>query len=219
VPVSVSVSVGAVRGFNPFVLQKRFRPAPPGALLIPGASGETAFCWPRPSVDLQESALRTRPASGWPALAPGRTTPSDPQLPWRGGSFGRRPAAPGLRGSAGAAVFSPAARDRNVNSRGRPSVVWVGVGSGHPHLFALHRRIQDALLSVGLEPDLKPFHPHVTVGRANGISHSALQPFVRRHADTDFDLIKVSGFELYSSVLRAAGATHRVEMRQEFCQD
>jgi 2'-5' RNA ligase len=102
------------------------------------------------------------------------------------------------------------------SSRGRPSIVWVGVGHGHPHLFALHRRIQDALLSIGLEPDLKPFHPHVTVGRANGISHPALQPFVRSHAETDFDLVKVTGFELYSSALAATGATHRVEMHQEF---
>src|SRR5688572_23658322 len=51
----------------------------------------------------------------------------------------------------------------SFNARGRPSVVWVGVGTGHPHLFALHRHIQDAVLKAGLEPDLKPFHPHVTV--------------------------------------------------------
>jgi RNA 2',3'-cyclic 3'-phosphodiesterase len=63
---------------------------------------------------------------------------------------------------------------------GRPSVVWVGVGKGHPHLFALHSRIQDAVLRVRLEPDLKPFHPHVTVGRAKGISRQALQPFLRQ---------------------------------------
>ena len=102
------------------------------------------------------------------------------------------------------------------NSHSRPSVVWVGVGKGHPHLFALHQRIQDAVLSVGLEADLKPFHPHITVGRAKDISSQTLQPFVRRHAETEFDLMKVTGFELYSSVLAPAGATHRLEMRQEF---
>ncbi len=102
------------------------------------------------------------------------------------------------------------------NLHGWPSVVWVGVGKGHPHLFALHHRIQDAVLRVGLEADLKPFHPHVTIGRAKGISEQALQPFVRSHVDTEFDLIKVTGFALYSSVLAPGGATHRVEMRQEF---
>jgi RNA 2',3'-cyclic 3'-phosphodiesterase len=102
------------------------------------------------------------------------------------------------------------------NSRNRPSVVWVGVGNGHPHLFALHRQIQDAVLSAGLEPDLKPFHPHVTVGRSNGISNQALQPFMRSHAETEFGLVKVTGFGLYSSVLTATGAIHHLEMHQEF---
>lgn len=101
-------------------------------------------------------------------------------------------------------------------SRGRPSVVWVGVGNGHPHLFTLHRRIQDAVLHAGLEPDLKPFHPHVTVARARGISREALHPITRSYAETEFDLIKVTGFALYSSVLAPEGATHCVEMRQEF---
>jgi RNA 2',3'-cyclic 3'-phosphodiesterase len=102
------------------------------------------------------------------------------------------------------------------NARGRPSVVWAGVGKGHPHLFALHRHIQDAILHAGLEPDLKPFHPHVTIGRGKGISQQALQPFIRSHAETEFGLIKVTGFALYSSVLTAAGAIHYVELSQEF---
>ena len=102
------------------------------------------------------------------------------------------------------------------NSRNRPSVVWVGVGNGHPHLFALHRRIQDSVLSAALEPDLKPFHPHVTVGRAHGISNQALQPFMRSHAETEFGLANVTGFGLYSSVLAATGAIHRLEMHQKF---
>ena len=102
------------------------------------------------------------------------------------------------------------------DARGRPSVVWAGVGKGHPHLFALHRHIQDAILHAGLEPDLKPFHPHVTIGRAKGISQQALQPFIRSHAETEFGLVKVTGFALYSSVLTAAGAIHHVEWSQEF---
>ena len=89
------------------------------------------------------------------------------------------------------------------NSRGRPSVAWAGVGKGHPHLFALNRRIQDAALYAGLEANLKPFHPHVTIGRAKGISQQALKPFLRSHAETEFGLVKVTGFELYSSVLSA----------------
>lgn len=101
-------------------------------------------------------------------------------------------------------------------AKGRPSVVWVGVGKGHPHLFALHRHVQDAVIRAGLEPDLKPFHPHVTVGRARGISSQALQPLIRKHQDTEFGLIEVKEFVLFSSLLAPEGATYFPELRVTF---
>ena len=101
-------------------------------------------------------------------------------------------------------------------SRGRPSVVWVGVGNGHPHLFALHRHVQDAVIRAKLEPDLKPFHPHVTVGRARDISTQALQPFIRKHADREFGLFEVKEFVLFASLLAPEGATYFPELRVPF---
>lgn len=112
--------------------------------------------------------------------------------------------------------FLPVSGVGVFNVRGNPSVVWVGVGKGHPHLFLLHRRIQDAVLQAGLEADLRPFQPHITIGRAKGLSRQALQPFLRAHAEMEFAMFEVTGFELYSSVLTPGGAMHYVEMRQEF---
>jgi RNA 2',3'-cyclic 3'-phosphodiesterase len=103
--------------------------------------------------------------------------------------------------------------------RGQPSIVWAGVGKGHPHLFLLHRRIQDAVLKAGLEPDLKPFHPHATIGRAKGIVRSTLKPFLRRYAEAEFGLFEVHGFALYSSVLSPAGAIYHLEMKHDFCRN
>jgi 2'-5' RNA ligase len=96
---------------------------------------------------------------------------------------------------------------------GRPSVVWIGVGQGHPHLFALHHHVQDAVLKAGIEPDLKPFHPHVTIARAKGISKEALRPFIRKHAEDEHGLIHVKEFVVFSSVLSAGGAEHTEELR------
>src|SRR5712675_1442377 len=45
-----------------------------------------------------------------------------------------------------APFFLPLQGVGSFNARGRPSVVWVGVGKAHPHLFALHKHIQDAVL-------------------------------------------------------------------------
>jgi 2'-5' RNA ligase len=99
------------------------------------------------------------------------------------------------------------------NARGRPSVVWVGVGRGHPHLFALHQHIQSAVLRSGFEPDLKSFHPHVTIARARDVSAQGLQPFLRKHREADFGLFEVTEFLLYSSILHTEGAAHCVEFR------
>ena len=103
-----------------------------------------------------------------------------------------------------------------VFSGERPTTVWAGVGKGHPHLFALHKHIQDAVLQSGWEPDLRPFHPHITLGRAKDVSRQALRPFLHRHEETEFDLWQVTGFVLFSSVLSQEGATYTVEMRREF---
>lgn len=109
--------------------------------------------------------------------------------------------------------FLPLVGLGTFQSHGKPSVVWVGVGKGHPHLFALHKHVQDAVLRAGIEPDLRPFHPHVTVGRGKGISRGALQPFLRRHAETEWGLLKAEEFTLYSSRLSSEGAEYREELR------
>jgi 2'-5' RNA ligase len=118
-----------------------------------------------------------------------------------------------LAGVGVAPFFLPLQGMGAFQSHGKPSVVWVGVGRGHPHLFALHKRVQDAVLQEGLEPDLRPFHPHVTVGRGKGISRAALQPFLRKHAETEWGMLKVEEFILYSSRLLPEGSEYREELR------
>jgi RNA 2',3'-cyclic 3'-phosphodiesterase len=95
----------------------------------------------------------------------------------------------------------------------RPTVVWAGVGRGHPHLFALHKHIQDAVLRAGLEPDLRSFHPHVTLGRVKNLARHELKAFLSKYAQVEFDFVRVESFTLFSSVLSPDGALHTVEMR------
>lgn len=47
----------------------------------------------------------------------------------------------------------------------RATVVWVGLSSGSPSLVALNETTEDAAQSVGLEPEERPFRPHVTLAR------------------------------------------------------
>jgi RNA 2',3'-cyclic 3'-phosphodiesterase len=96
-------------------------------------------------------------------------------------------------------------------SKGWPKIIWIGVGSGHPHLFQLHKRVQEAILAAGLEPDLRSFHPHVTLARCRDVSPQTIRPFLKSHAAFDAGLIHVESFCLNSSQLTPAGSVYTTE--------
>src|SRR5436190_18900465 len=97
-------------------------------------------------------------------------------------------------------------------SKGWPKIIWIGVGSGHPHLFQLHKRVQEALLAVGLEPDLRSFHPHIPLARCRDVSPQTIRPFLKSHADFDAGLTHVESFCLNSSQLTAVGSLYTTEL-------
>jgi 2'-5' RNA ligase len=96
--------------------------------------------------------------------------------------------------------------------KGWPKIIWIGVGSGHPHLFQLHKRVQEALLAAGLEPDLRSFHPHVTLARCRDVSPQTIRPFLKAHTDFDAGMIHVESFYLNSSQLTPAGSVYIAEL-------
>jgi 2'-5' RNA ligase len=97
-------------------------------------------------------------------------------------------------------------------AKGDPKIVWLGVGCGHPHLFQLHKKVADAAVAAGVEPDLRPWHPHVTLARCRDISAAALRPFLRSNANYDAGLVPVHEFHLKSSRLTPAGSIHTIEL-------
>lgn len=93
--------------------------------------------------------------------------------------------------------------------RGHPRVVWVGVGKGHPRLFQLRQRIDDNLLALGVEADLRTFHPHVTVARLRPESSPAAAAlFVKKHRSFVGPPFRVDRFQLWSSQLQAGGSVY-----------
>jgi RNA 2',3'-cyclic 3'-phosphodiesterase len=98
-------------------------------------------------------------------------------------------------------------------SKGRPKVVWLGVGRGHPHLFQLHKRVTDGALAAGIEADLRPWHPHITLARCEGVAAQSIRPFLRTNADFDAGLIPINSFQLKSSHLTPAGSIYNTELR------
>jgi 2'-5' RNA ligase len=110
------------------------------------------------------------------------------------------------------AFFLPLVGLGTFPAKGWPKIVWIGVGTGHPHLFQLHKRVQEAQLAAGFEPDLRGFHPHVTLARCRDVSPQTVRPFLKTHADFDAGMIHVESFSLNSSELTPAGSVYTAEL-------
>ncbi len=96
--------------------------------------------------------------------------------------------------------------------RGRPRIIWLGIGRGHPHLFQLHKRVTDAALAASLQPDLRPWHPHITLARCQDVTAATLRPLLREEAHFDGGLFPVESFHLKSSALTPTGSVYTTEL-------
>lgn len=92
-----------------------------------------------------------------------------------------------------------------------PRVIWAGVGNGHPRLFQLRQRLDDALLASGLQLDVRTFHPHATLARCGDSAAPAVAHWL--HASREFAAppFRVESFDLYQSELRPNGAVHTLK--------
>jgi 2'-5' RNA ligase len=108
--------------------------------------------------------------------------------------------------------FLPVKEIGTFPSKGPPKIIWIGVGTAHPHLFQIHKRIQEAALHAGLEPDLRPWHPHITLARCANVSPQAARKFLGENAEIDAGMFRVAEFSLYSSKLSPAGSIYTREL-------
>jgi 2'-5' RNA ligase len=110
------------------------------------------------------------------------------------------------------AFFLPVNGVGVFSSKGAPKIIWIAAGKAHPHLFQIHKRVQEAALAVGIEPELRPWHPHITIARCTGVSAQSLRKFLQSNAEFDSGMIRVDAFHLYSSNLTPAGPIHTREL-------
>ena len=92
-------------------------------------------------------------------------------------------------------------------------VLWAGVRRDAA-LDELQQRVTHALASCGLEPDPRPFRPHVTLGRFPARRPPAgLDAWLRTQRHLRAPPVCVSEFCLYSSELAPTGANYRILQR------
>lgn len=100
--------------------------------------------------------------------------------------------------------------------RGRPAVLWAGVENPPDPLFFLRGQVLRAAKSVGLVPDERAFHPHVTVARGKHVPEGALRSFVESRSAWDIGVFEVRGFTLFASRLAPEGAAHEPLLSHDF---
>ncbi len=96
--------------------------------------------------------------------------------------------------------------------KGAPKILWIGVGHGHPHLFQVRKRVQEAAFASGLEPELHPWHPHITLARCRDVNVSLIRKFLKINQDLEAGTIRVTEFHLYLSKLTPTGPVHTREL-------
>jgi 2'-5' RNA ligase len=99
-------------------------------------------------------------------------------------------------------------------SLARPRVVWIGV-ERPPALELLANDVEKALMALDFEPELRPFHPHLTLGRAERSARPAAFASLERLAASIAyqGSTLVESVDLMQSVLGPKGATYTVLSR------
>jgi 2'-5' RNA ligase len=97
---------------------------------------------------------------------------------------------------------------RSFERRGEATTLWAGV-TPHAPLKALHKKVDQACLLAGVEPDRRAYLPHITLarlGRAAGPLHSLLESA----GGLTGEPFLVNEFGLYESELTPGGPIHTI---------
>lgn len=85
--------------------------------------------------------------------------------------------------------------------------LWAGV-EPKPPIAALAAKIERVCQSVGLEPERRAFHPHITLARWKGRRTREVQDFLKQFSGLSSEPFSVDEFILVESHLSRHGAHH-----------
>ncbi|HVM41887.1 MAG TPA: RNA 2',3'-cyclic phosphodiesterase, partial [Gemmatimonadales bacterium] len=96
----------------------------------------------------------------------------------------------------------------------KPRVVWLGI-EHHPALELLANDVELALMGLSFEPELRPFSPHLTLGRAErSAKPAAFRDFAGLAEQIAYEgTATVESVDLMQSILGPQGASYTVLAR------
>ena len=94
--------------------------------------------------------------------------------------------------------------------RGAPRIIWAGLEKSETLMF-LRKKIDTALLQIGVTPEKRKFSPHITLARLKNTPPQKVARFLSGNGLFSQEPFQVEDFKLYSSTLTPKGAIHKVE--------
>jgi 2'-5' RNA ligase len=98
---------------------------------------------------------------------------------------------------------------------GAPRVVWLGLPEGRRELIAVHDRLRPRLVSLGFEPEKRPYDPHLTIARVKDVARQDV-PAVRgivAETGADAGRCRVDAVALFRSRTSPHGAQYERLLR------
>jgi len=95
--------------------------------------------------------------------------------------------------------------------KGRPDALWVGV-TPHDALHGLHKKVDQALVRLGLPPEGRAYLPHITIARFGRDAGSPAN-FLETRGGISSAPFTVSHFCLFESTLGRNGAAYTIVER------
>lgn len=96
-------------------------------------------------------------------------------------------------------------------SRGRINALWAGIRP-HEALTQLHRKVDQALVRLGLEPERRSYLPHITLARMVS-PESLADTFLAHHAALASEPFVLTHFLLFESHLGREAASYQAVER------
>ncbi len=87
-----------------------------------------------------------------------------------------------------------------------PRVIWMGLVDGREVLVSFQKQIETQLEKIGFQPEDRPFHPHLTLGRMRSSrGKEELVERMEKHREEEFGTFQVERLVLFKSDLRPTG--------------
>ncbi len=95
-------------------------------------------------------------------------------------------------------------------SRSRPRVLWIGLGGDLEKLQNIAQIVEEASVASGLEPQKKPFSPHITVARVK--SRKPVRGLIEYFNTIELPRLTFTASSIYikKSTLLPTGAVHEI---------